>query len=61
MDFEDSLQINNDIYTLPEVGKILRIPYYKVNKWVNQYWDTNLGSPFESRYSWSVGNSNIFN
>lgn len=57
MDFENSLRINNGIYTLPEVGKILRIPYYKVNKWVNRYWDAHLGSPFESRYSWSVGNS----
>jgi len=57
MDFENNLRINNGIYTLPDVSKILRIPYYKVNKWVNYYWDTQLGSAFENKYSWTIKKS----
>lgn len=57
MDFENNLRINNGIYTLPDISKILRIPYFKVNKWVNCYWDTQLGSAFESKYSWTVKNT----
>lgn len=57
MDFENAVKINNGIYTLPEVSRILRLPYYKVNKWVNSYWDTKLGASFESKYSWTVKNS----
>jgi len=57
MDFENDLRINNGIYTLPDVSKILRIPYYKVNKWVNCYWDIQLGSTFENKYSWTIKNT----
>lgn len=57
MDFENNLRLNNGIYTLPEVSKILRLPYYKVHKWINSYWDTKLGSVFEGRYSWIVKDS----
>ncbi len=57
MEFENSLKINNGIYTLPEVSRILRLPYHKVNKWVNVYWDKQLGSYFDKRYSWSVKNT----
>lgn len=57
MEFENSLKINNGIYTLPEVSRVLRLPYHKVNKWVNTYWDKKLGSAFEERYSWSVKNT----
>jgi uncharacterized protein (DUF433 family) len=57
MDFENKLQINNGIYTMPDISKILRIPYYKVNKWVNCYWDERLGSLFENKYSWTVENT----
>lgn len=57
MDFENYLKINNGIYTLPEVSKILRLPYYKVNRWINAYWDDQLGSALQSRYSWTINNS----
>ena len=57
MDFENKLSLNNGIYTMPDISKILRIPYFKVNKWVNCYWDIRLGSLFEQKYSWTIENT----
>lgn len=57
MEFENSVKINNGIYTLPEVSKILRLPYHKINKWLNHYWDGKLGAVFGKRYSWTVDNT----
>jgi uncharacterized protein (DUF433 family) len=54
MVFENNLKIGNGIYTIPEIAKILRLPYHKVNLWVNKYWDGELGSYFEGKYSWSI-------
>ncbi len=57
MDFENRVKINNGIYTVPDVSKILRLPYQKVNYWLNTYWDKKLGDVFEDRYSWTIENS----
>jgi len=57
MDFENRVKINNGIYTVPDVSKILRLPYQKVNYWVNKYWDKELGDAFEGRYSWTIENT----
>ncbi|WP_340077158.1 DUF433 domain-containing protein [Leptobacterium sp. I13] len=57
MIFENSLTIGNGVYTIPEVAKILRLPYHKVNLWVNNYWDGELGKAFKGKYSWSVNKS----
>ncbi|MEQ8879104.1 MAG: DUF433 domain-containing protein [Cyclobacteriaceae bacterium] len=54
MHFENQLALGNGIYTLSEISQILRIPYGKVNRWVNQYWDGELGKRYESAYSWTV-------
>lgn len=51
---ENKLNIGTGIYTIPEVSVILRLPYHKVNTWVNKYWDGKLGKEFESQYSWTV-------
>lgn len=57
MDFENQLQINTGFYTVAEIAHILHLPYYKVSRWINDYWDDMLGKQFESKYSWEVNNS----
>ena len=54
MNFENTLAIGNGIYTVPDVATILRLPYHKVNTWLNQYWDGKLGKVFKGKYSWRV-------
>lgn len=54
---ENNLELGNGIYTIPEIAKILRLPYHKVNTWVNKYWDGRLGEEFKKKYSWTVENS----
>ena len=57
MDLENKLKIGNGIYTIPEISKILKLPYHKVNFWVNNYWDGELGRIFQSKYSWTINNT----
>ena len=54
MNFENKLSIGNGIYTVPDVARILRLPYNKVNTWLNEYWDGKLGKTFKGVYSWKV-------
>lgn len=55
--FENKLQLGNGIFTTQEIAQILRVPYYKVNRWITKYWDGELGKVYEQQYSWSVGNN----
>jgi len=57
MDFENKVKLKNGIYTVPDVSKILRLPYQKVNYWVNKYWDNELGGTFKGKYSWTIENT----
>lgn len=54
MNFENQLEIGIGIYTTSEIARILRLPYQKVNRWLNKYWDGELGKRFETKYSWEV-------
>jgi len=54
MDFENKLKIGAGIYTIPDIAQILRLPNYKVNHWIKDFWDTKFGGQFDSNYSWSV-------
>lgn len=54
MSFENTLAIGNGIYTVPDVANILRLPYHKVNTWLNEYWDGKLGKAFKGKYSWRI-------
>ncbi len=54
MSFENKLVIGNGIYTVPDVARILHLPYHRVNHWLNEYWDGRLGSAFKGKYSWRV-------
>lgn len=57
MIFENKPKLGLGIYTPAEIAQILRLPYYKVNRWIDKYWDGELGHEFEKRYSWKTGNS----
>jgi uncharacterized protein (DUF433 family) len=50
-------QLGEGIYTLPDIGQILGIPYHKVHKWIKDYWDTILANDFDHAYSWHDGKS----
>lgn len=55
--FENKSQLGTGIFTIREVASILRIPYPKVLRWVNEYWDGRLGKLFQSQYSWMTEGS----
>lgn len=55
--FENTLSLGNGIYTVREIARILRLPYHKVHRWLNKYWEGELGKKFESHYSWRVNDS----
>lgn len=52
--FENKLAIGNGIYTVPDIARILRLPYSKVNTWLKEYWDGKLGKAYQDQYSWRV-------
>ncbi len=54
MNFENKLALGNGIYTIPDISQILRIPNPKVNRYLKNYWDGNLGQEYGTKYSWSV-------
>lgn len=55
--FENELKLGNGIYTVRDVSLILRLPYYKVSRWLNKYWNGRLGEVFKQNYSWAVNDS----
>lgn len=57
----NTLHLGNGIYTVPDISAILRLPYHKVNTWLNRYWDGQLGKAFQSKYSWRVDHSRAVN
>ncbi len=55
--FENKPKLGIGIYTVPDIAQILRIPYYKANRWISEYWDNRFGRVFQSKYSWTDGKS----
>jgi uncharacterized protein (DUF433 family) len=55
--FENKSRIGSGIYTMPDIAQILRLPNYKVNRWIKTYWDEKLGKQFNQKYSWTVDNT----
>lgn len=49
------------IYTVPDIARILNLPYAQVSRWVNQYFDQRLGRKFTDRYTWTDGKSKAVN
>jgi len=50
-------ELGGGIYTLPDIGHILKIPYQKVHRWIKEYWDKRLATNFQTTYSWHDGKS----
>lgn len=57
MNFENQLELGLGIYTSTEISRILRLPAHKVRRWINRYWDGELGKKYEGQYSWKTNNS----
>lgn len=57
MNFENKIELGIGCYTLSEIAHILNLPYQKVHRWLNVYWDGELGREFNERYSWNVNQS----
>jgi len=48
-------KIGAGIYTIPDIAFLLRLPRAKVNRWLNDFWDTRLANKYNSKYSWGEG------
>lgn len=57
MDFENKIDIGIGFYTPSDISSILRLPYHKVKRWIDKYWDGELGREYCSNYSWKVDGS----
>ncbi|MBA4411120.1 MAG: DUF433 domain-containing protein [Bacteroidota bacterium] len=55
---KDTLQtkpiLGTGIYTIPDIALILGIPYGKVLRWINTFWNDQFGSKYGHSYSWNV-------
>lgn len=54
-------ELGKGIYTVPDVAKLLQLPYNKVNHWLNKLWNGRLGYQFQFKYSWNIDLSNAVN
>ena len=46
--------LGTGIYTMPDIALILGIPYHKINRWINNFWNDKLGQQYKTSYSWNV-------
>ena len=46
--------LGKGIFTIPDIALILGIPYPKVLRWINSFWNDKLGSNYGYSYSWNV-------
>lgn len=53
-------QLGHGIYTMSDMAKILKLPYGKVNYWLNVYWDGLLKGK-RSSYSWKSNDVRVVN
>jgi uncharacterized protein (DUF433 family) len=53
--------LGTGIYTIPDIAMILRLPYSKINRWVNTFWNDKFGQRYGAKYSWNVDLSRAVN
>lgn len=53
--------LSTGIYTIPDIAMILRLPYNKVNRWINIFWNDRFGQKYRGIYSWKVDFSRAVN
>jgi uncharacterized protein (DUF433 family) len=46
--------LGKGIYTIPDIALILRLPYHKVHRWINRFWNEQLGRRYDSIYTWQI-------
>lgn len=46
--------LGTGIYTVPDIATILRLPYAKINRWINSFWDDKFGQQYGAKYSWNI-------
>jgi uncharacterized protein (DUF433 family) len=46
--------LGKGIYTIPDMAFILGLPYPKVLRWINSFWNDKFGSKYGYTYSWNV-------
>jgi uncharacterized protein (DUF433 family) len=46
--------LGTGIYTIPDIAMILRLPYAKINRWINIFWNDKFGQKYGVKYSWAV-------
>lgn len=46
--------LGKGIYTIPDMASILGIPYPKVLRWINTFWNDRFGKEYKHSYSWNV-------
>lgn len=54
---QNIISLGNGVYTVPDIARILRLPYHTVNSWLNDHWDNKLGKAFQAKYSWRIDNT----
>lgn len=58
---ENDIKLGNGIYSIPDLSLILRLPKYKMRRWLNEYWDVRLGKKYHEKYSWGEGRDKATN
>lgn len=46
--------LGTGIYTIPDMSSILGIPYPKVLRWINSFWNDKFGKEYGNKYSWNI-------
>lgn len=47
-------RLGGGIYSIPDLAMILNKSTKTIRRWVEHYWDKELGEAYESRYSWNI-------
>lgn len=54
-------RLGEGIYSIPDIAFLLRLPTYKVRRWLNDFWDARLGEKYKQKYSWGEGREKATN
>ena len=46
--------LGKGIYTIPDMASILGIPYSKVLRWINTFWNDRFVNDYKQSYSWNI-------
>lgn len=52
--FQTKPLLGKGIYTVPDIAMILGIPYSKVNRWINSFWNDRFAAGYGETYTWKV-------